>query len=72
MKKNITVFLLTITLFTQLASAQYSPKSPYLQNPDLILGYVDSCAEFWDTALDPSATGGFFTNIDRQGNVLTA
>lgn len=72
MKKYISGFLITFILSTQIVFAQYSPKSEYLKNPDLILGYVDSCAEFWDTALDPSATGGFFTNIDRQGNVLTA
>jgi len=51
--------------------AQYTPISPYLNNPNLAVGYVDSCAQFWMQALDESR-GGYFTNIDREGNVITA
>ena len=59
------VFLLTLTAFTW---AQYQPRSPYLQDPDRIFGYIDSCAVFWHTGYDNSR-GGFYTNINRQGNV---
>ena len=63
MKKVI--FLL---LFSQLLFSQYSFKSPYLQNPEKVYGYVDSCAKFWMKAYDP-AYGGFYVNINRQGNL---
>ncbi|NQV16007.1 AGE family epimerase/isomerase, partial [bacterium] len=33
--------------------------------------YVDSCAQFWMNALDQER-GGFYTNIDRYGNVISA
>lgn len=51
--------------------AQYTPMSPYLIDPTLTIGYVDSCAQFWMQALD-EIRGGYFTNIDRQGNMITA
>ena len=51
--------------------AQYTVNSPYLQNPELAIGYVDSCAQFWLNAYDENL-GGFFTNIDRYGNVITS
>lgn len=52
-------------------SAQYTPTSPYLNNPDLFIPYVDSCARFWFNSYD-QAYGGFYTNVDRQGNVITS
>lgn len=52
-------------------SAQYTPTSPYLNNPDLFIPYVDSCARFWFNSYDQTY-GGFYTNVDRQGNVITS
>ncbi|RMF56067.1 MAG: hypothetical protein D6748_14290, partial [Calditrichaeota bacterium] len=43
--------------------------SPYLSNPENILGYVDSAATFWINAHDPTY-GGFYTDVDRMGNHL--
>ncbi len=51
--------------------AQYEPISPYLVSPALTIGYVDSCAQFWMNALDETR-GGYYTNIDREGEVITA
>ena len=62
MKRIILSFLALIS-FTY---GQYNIKSPYLQNPDKIIGYVDSCAAFWLNAYDP-VNGGFYTNIDKYG-----
>lgn len=60
-----------LLLFIYSASyAQYSPSSPYLQNPELAIGYTDSCARFWLQTWDENL-GGFFTNIDKYGNVIT-
>ncbi len=53
------------------ATSQYIPHSPYLTNPDLAIPYVDSCASFWTQVYD-SINGGFYTNVDRQGNVIAS
>jgi mannose/cellobiose epimerase-like protein (N-acyl-D-glucosamine 2-epimerase family) len=54
-------------VLVQLLSSQYAFKSQYLQNTEMTFGYVDSCAKFWMKAYDP-VNGGFFVNINRQGN----
>jgi mannose/cellobiose epimerase-like protein (N-acyl-D-glucosamine 2-epimerase family) len=68
-------YLLTSSVITSLfyvsLFAQYSPASPYLQNPRLAIGYTDSCAHFWLQTWD-NQLGGFFTNIDKYGNVITS
>jgi mannose/cellobiose epimerase-like protein (N-acyl-D-glucosamine 2-epimerase family) len=48
-----------------------SPRCQYLVNPDLAIGYVDSCARFWFTAYD-SVQGGFYMNIDRTGKLISS
>jgi mannose/cellobiose epimerase-like protein (N-acyl-D-glucosamine 2-epimerase family) len=69
MKKYLlTIIFLIAHLIT---FAQYTPTSPYLLNPELAIGYTDSCAHFWLQTWDNSI-GGFFTNIDRFGNVITS
>lgn len=70
MIKNISRYLILIGLCTGL-EAQYVVRSPYLNNPALAIGYVDSCAQFWMNTLD-EVRGGYYTNIDREGNVITA
>jgi mannose/cellobiose epimerase-like protein (N-acyl-D-glucosamine 2-epimerase family) len=52
-----------------LAYPQYQLKSPYLMNPALVIGYVDSCARFWSRTYD-SINGGCYTNIDKFGNLI--
>ena len=64
----LTTFVL---ILHSLTFAQYNPSSPYLLNPELAIGYTDSCASFWLQTWDNS-TGGFYTNIDKFGNVITA
>ncbi len=64
MKKYL---LLPFFLF-QLLLSQYNFKSQYLQTPEMMFGYVDSCAKFWMKAYEPTS-GGFYTNINRQGNL---
>ncbi len=67
--KSQAKFFILILLFPLLlnnVSAQYQIKSPYLANPSLAIGYVDSCAAFWLKAYDSTAFG-FFTNIDKTG-----
>lgn len=60
--------LLILFTFVQVLSSQYVFKSQYLQNSELTFGYVDSCAKFWMKAYDPVG-GGFYVNINRQGNL---
>ncbi len=65
-KYIISVALLLIVIST--SSAQYTVQSPYLLDPSLAIGYVDSCAQFWLPSYDYER-GGFYTNVDRYGNV---
>jgi mannose/cellobiose epimerase-like protein (N-acyl-D-glucosamine 2-epimerase family) len=66
------IFVSTLILAISLPlQAQYTVNCPYLQNPETTIGYVDSCAQFWMGAYD-STYGGFYTNIDRYGNLLSA
>ena len=45
--------------------------STFLQNPDLLVDYVDTNANFWLSVYDNSR-GGFYTNVNRQGQVISA
>ncbi len=65
--------LFTILVLISLGSiqAQYTVQSPYLQNPEIIINYVDSCAQFWMSAYDETY-GGFFTNVSKTGNVISS
>ncbi len=68
--RSLLLVLITF-LIINIGSAQSNLNSSYLRNPDTVIDYVDSCATFWLNAHDPNS-GGFFTNIDRSGNVITA
>jgi mannose/cellobiose epimerase-like protein (N-acyl-D-glucosamine 2-epimerase family) len=68
MRRFILVFFL---LTSYSVFPQTNLNSAYLMNPDKMYGYVDSCAAFWLNAYDP-VHGGFYTNIDRSGNVITS
>jgi len=63
--------IISLIIFISSLNAQYTVKSPYLQNPDLAIGYVDSCAAFWTKAYDP-VNGGFYTNINKYGNLTSS
>ena len=66
--KTLTVLLFIIFLFCVPIHAQYLIKSPYLQNPEKAIKYVDNCAKFWLNTYD-DIRGGYFTYIDRYGNI---
>ncbi len=69
-----TTFAVLILLLLVLAGTPghtQTVTSPYLKNPDLAIGYVDSCAKFWEKAYD-SVQGGFYMNIDRTGKLISA
>ncbi len=59
-------FAFLIVLLAQQLFSQYTITSPYLKEPELMFGFVDSCAKFWMKAYDP-VNGGYFVNINRQG-----
>ncbi len=70
--KKIALLLLFVFLFlSQHTLAQYTPSSQYINNPQLVIGYVDSCANFWLQTWDNNS-GGFYTNIDKSGNLLSS
>ena len=68
MKKYILflAFALQLNIYSQV-----NVNSAYLKNPELAIGYVDSCASFWFAAWD-DARGGFYTNVSKTGTPLTA
>jgi mannose/cellobiose epimerase-like protein (N-acyl-D-glucosamine 2-epimerase family) len=68
MKKYVLIIFLFVLY--SITFAQYTPTSPYLQDPELAIGYSDSCANFWLQTWDNSV-GGFYTNIDRYGNLIS-
>lgn len=65
MTKYLLSFFLTAFLTL---NAQYQLKCDYLITPENVIPYVDSCAQFWLSAYD-NTRGGFYTNIDKQGNI---
>jgi mannose/cellobiose epimerase-like protein (N-acyl-D-glucosamine 2-epimerase family) len=64
--KKLYIFLFLVNF----SFAQYVPQSPYLQDPSKTIPYVDSCAQFWTQVYD-TVYGGFYTNVDRFGQVIT-
>lgn len=63
--------MMLLLILSSALTAQVTVESPYLLQPELCIGYVDSCAQFWTQTLDEDR-GGYFTNIDRYGNVITS
>ncbi len=63
------VILLALLSFP--LSAQQPLHSPYLAEPERIIGYVDSCAAFWHKSYD-LVKGGFYTNVDRSGRLIAS
>jgi len=61
--------LLFLWIMCHTSSQGYSIQSPYLEDPSLAIGYVDSCADFWVGTWDENF-GGFYTNIDKYGDVI--
>ncbi|MFI5237296.1 MAG: AGE family epimerase/isomerase [Ignavibacteriales bacterium] len=68
MKRLLSVF---IFILQSISFSQYTPTSAYLLNPELAIGYTDSCANFWLQTWD-TTSGGFYTNIDKFGNVIVS
>lgn len=66
---HIFYFLLFFNIF--FTQGQYVVKSNNILNPDVNIDFVRSNVQFWiDHAYDP-INGGFFSNVDRFGNVTT-
>ncbi len=64
-------FLFLLFILANISYSQYSPVSPYLNFPGKVIPYVDSCAVFWEGVYD-SVNGGFYTNVDRTGKVISS
>jgi mannose/cellobiose epimerase-like protein (N-acyl-D-glucosamine 2-epimerase family) len=58
--------LFAIVCSWSIAYGQYDIKCNYLKNPELVKGYVDSCARFWFSSYD-TVYGGFYSNVSRNG-----
>jgi len=66
-------FLLCISTALALlaGSVQAQLISAHLEHPERNISYVDSCARFWMPTWDTNL-GGFYTNINRTGQVINA
>ena len=69
MYKSILLTLLFILTSIQLLPAQNPVVSEYFKNPQLMVKYADSCAQFW-TKVHDEQYDGFYVEVGRQGNVL--
>lgn len=70
MKNYFFAFLLAFFLIPSgIVKSQYVVQSPWLQNPDLLIGYVEDCADFW-MPVEDDVYGGFFTDVGKSGNIL--
>ena len=69
--KQLSPILMLLTLMLNSPTVRAQFLSPYLEDPDLAIGYVDSCASFWLNSYDDDL-GGFYTNVNRQGEVVTS
>ena len=67
---NKSLFLAVLFFLTsiQILPAQ-NVVSEYLKNPQLMVRYADSCAQFW-TQVHDEQYDGFYVEVGRQGNVL--
>ena len=70
MKKTSFIYILLVFVtFSTQSVGQYSLKSKYLLEPELIKGHVDSCALFWLPTYD-KINGGFYQDVSRSGEIL--
>lgn len=70
MKKPLLLIVTFLFLCYSEINAQYIVKSENIINPNLNIEYVENNAQFWiDHAYD-IVYGGFFSNVDKFGNVL--
>ncbi len=68
--KNLLLLFSFFFLSISHANAEYVVKSTHILNPDLNIDYVKSNVQFWiDHAYDP-IKGGFFTDIDVDGDKI--
>lgn len=67
--KKLVLFLIVMSVSN--IFPQVNVNSVYLKNPELAVGYVDSCASFWFKAWDQTR-GGFYTNVSKTGTPLTS
>ncbi len=58
-----------LLLVSQTTIAQYQVKSQFINNPELLIDYVNDCAAFWEGVHDDTY-GGFFVEVGKTGNIL--
>lgn len=69
--RNLLLIFSFLFLYCSFSQGQYVVKSNNINNPDLNIEYVRNNVEFWiKYAYDP-IKGGFFSNISRNGTILT-
>jgi len=71
MTKNyfLGIFAILFLFISQTTTAQYQVKSQFINNPELLIDYVNDCASFWEGVHDDTY-GGFFVEVGKTGNIL--
>lgn len=69
--KKLYILILLALAFVFVAHGQYVVKSKHILQPELNIEYVRNNAEFWIQHAYDNQYGGFFSNVDRYGNVIT-
>lgn len=67
--KKLTLFFVIFFAYSLSLHAQYNTTSQYLNEPELLIDYVENCANFWSQTED-TQYGGYFMDVGRSGNVL--
>ena len=63
------IYATLFLLVSQATFAQYQVKSQFINNPELLIDYVNDCASFWEGVHDDTY-GGFFVEVGKTGNIL--
>ncbi len=71
MPNRLCLLLVACLLAASSPHSAQAQSSPFLQDPDRFIPFVQESADFWRGVHD-EANGGFFTNVSREGRLITA
>ena len=73
MKVTIRVILLLIIPLIPIDDllSQETYQSPFFEDAQPLIDFAEDCADFWEGASD-TLYGGYFTDVDRSGNILNS
>lgn len=67
--KAIPILFFLITTLSYSGFSQYQVKSQYVEEPELLIDFVNDCADFW-VGVHDDTYGGFYVEVGKSGNVF--